>query len=495
MTTTSASEHTLSRIYQDRPDAVSDLFHNLCSSLFVSARSSQSRVEAFLTHDGHQQYLGRRKPAPWAASDSRASEDSGEGTIVRLTNPDDISNYVASSTVLRVYFIRQANSYSTLLISQDLYQTLSDVANIPNSFSEYFLYFGRRESEVEIAPPPSSWRQTGSRAENLYSIRYVDRNNRTDIAETSARWSFRQCAVYSRTDGMRTACTWVFVTLSPKVQTSVTRILRDTAGAQSINPLHIHFIIYKNLVSHWRPYLVALNEEVEQHAAELLGASPDNQGPMSMADSGERQALLILENKVLSCQLAISATMDDIGSWIDAVPELVKSSDGYTDGERLHLRQGFTALASQLKAASLRLEHLRSRLQGITSLVSSFLDLSNGFALQELAKESRAENEEMLKLNNRMHTLAEKTTQDAAAVKVLTILTLIYLPVTVMSNFFSTSFVGTAGDQDHIFVTRDWWILLVTSLPLTALTIYIWWVWSNIQAYARYPWWWRYLLR
>ena len=57
--------------------------------------------------------------------------------------------------------------------------------------------------------------------------------------------------------------------------------------------------------------------------------------------------------------------------------------------------------------------------------LSSLLDLGNGNSLKELAEEARQENTTMRKLT-------EKSTRDAAAVKVLTMITLIYLPVTVV---------------------------------------------------------------
>ena len=58
--------------------------------------------------------------------------------------------------------------------------------------------------------------------------------------------------------------------------------------------------------------------------------------------------------------------------------------------------------------------------------VSDILDLSNSNALKLLAVESARETAVM-------HQLTQKATHDAAAVKVLTILTLIYLPATVIS--------------------------------------------------------------
>ena len=58
--------------------------------------------------------------------------------------------------------------------------------------------------------------------------------------------------------------------------------------------------------------------------------------------------------------------------------------------------------------------------------LSNLLDLGNGYSLKQLAEEARKENLTMRKLT-------EKSTRDAAAVKVLTIITLIYLPATVVS--------------------------------------------------------------
>ena len=65
--------------------------------------------------------------------------------------------------------------------------------------------------------------------------------------------------------------------------------------------------------------------------------------------------------------------------------------------------------------------------------LSSLLDLSSGYSLKELAEEARKENSATRKLT-------EKSTKDAAAVKVLTMITLIYLPATVVSVCLSIYF-------------------------------------------------------
>ena len=58
--------------------------------------------------------------------------------------------------------------------------------------------------------------------------------------------------------------------------------------------------------------------------------------------------------------------------------------------------------------------------------MASFLNLGNGYSLENLAKQAREENQ-------KIGELAAKSSRDAAAVKVLTIMTLVYLPATVVS--------------------------------------------------------------
>lgn len=48
-----------------------------------------------------------------------------------------------------------------------------------------------------------------------------------------------------------------------------------------------------------------------------------------------------------------------------------------------------------------------------------------------------------------------------------------------------------SGRSGHLEVTSNWWILVAVSLPLTIVTLYIWWFWVEKQAHGRYPTWFR----
>lgn len=58
--------------------------------------------------------------------------------------------------------------------------------------------------------------------------------------------------------------------------------------------------------------------------------------------------------------------------------------------------------------------------------MSDLLEYENAFALKNLAEESQNESKSM-------YFLTERSTKDAAAVKILTIITLVYLPTTIVA--------------------------------------------------------------
>ena len=53
---------------------------------------------------------------------------------------------------------------------------------------------------------------------------------------------------------------------------------------------------------------------------------------------------------------------------------------------------------------------------------------------------------------------------------------------------------GDSGRSGHLVVTSNWWVLVAVAVPLTLITLYIWWFCVEKQAYGRYPKWFRMIL-
>ena len=499
---------SLPELYDPTNPATRRVFAECPRSLFSSDQSPSSRVDAYVTSEVRlalerdaetQDYEDNKSPSGIPSDtpqcyDFPSRRELEVGETLTLRTPYAVSQYMELSESFAAFFIRQRNSYAPLAISAGLFDTICRQVGVPGSFRDFVLYFGDRETEVEIASCPVTFKRLGSgpkaRWEVMCNLRFVEHNDRTDICEPTSQWSLRQSSIFCRHEPNGGFTSWVLVTPSPSMEARLSNLWSHATDPTTVTPFRAIWNLFSVTICNLRPYLVAFAIEVDKHSKNVRGTSPDDTGPVRMAKAEERQILLNLDQKLLSAKLAVQATRSDLESLETMCVEL---SQVLHDDSRVELERLVAAFhdgVRQVDYSLLRIEQLQLKLRGVTNLVSSFLELSNGYALQTLTRESKKESENMRKLNERMHDLAEKNAHDSATVTVLTILTLIYLPLTVVSNFFSTSFVGTSPSGKSIFVTEDWWILLVSTLPLTFVTLYIWRVWSQIKADQAYPIWW-----
>ncbi|KAG7007427.1 hypothetical protein G7Y79_00010g029280 [Physcia stellaris] len=79
--------------------------------------------------------------------------------------------------------------------------------------------------------------------------------------------------------------------------------------------------------------------------------------------------------------------------------------------------------------------------------------------------------------------IARDTEDDSASMKIIALFPMLFLPAITVSNFFGlASFSpGPGGSFDS---WRMWCLLVATTLPLTLVTLSIWWLWYPV---SRYP--------
>ena len=385
--------------------------------------------------------------------------------LISIRDVGHLRRYACTKGPPQVFFIRQLNSWSPLSITSSLFETLLKLKQVSPQFKDYIIYMGERRREVEITPPKLRWRgalpcyrsQIPNLVECMYGLRYVELNGRGYPERPTSRWSLRQTVVHYGTSCSELPTSWVFVTLSHAAELRLNEYLSNCAMKSACSAFGVHLLIHDTAIANWRPYLIDVAAEIDQHASSLLGTSPDNQGPIGMQDCVKRPDLLVLDRALLNASVVVKSTIDNVrtlGEFHSYIRNNMEG-EGSCRGESCPF-----IIEEQLR----ELEQILGRRSALPITVVQ---------------------------DGQMRLLTQKSTQDAAAVKVLTILTLIYLPATVVSNFFSTSFVKAAsGDQGHIAVSNDWWIFPAAFVPLTILTLYIWYVWMRIQAYQIHPFWW-----
>ena len=185
----------------------------------------------------------------------------------------------------------------------------------------------------------------------------------------------------------------------------------------------------------------------------------------------DRQRFRLIEDRISDMFAMLDATSQILVSLQEKYHVLFLGHDDVNLSSTRNDTVAFTFQEKIREIAFVRqqLRALNERVKSGVQLLSSLLDLENGRSLNKLAIEARQENAVM-------RALSQKATADASAVKVITIITLIYLPTSVVTNFFSTTFVNSQSNAGgmNVTVANNWWLLVAIAAPLTLLTCVVW---------------------
>ncbi|KAH7063886.1 hypothetical protein BKA63DRAFT_428591 [Paraphoma chrysanthemicola] len=126
------------------------------------------------------------------------------------------------------------------------------------------------------------------------------------------------------------------------------------------------------------------------------------------------------------------------------------------------------------------LRMLRSRTETLIHLLGNRKGLLNGIlqyrsakASESSAKKAEVSANQMAELTLDMHQIAQKTKRETVSMRVITSVTLFFLPATFMATFMSTDILKF-GDSGKKFQLDGLKLYLAVALPLTALTFLAW---------------------
>ena len=74
-------------------------------------------------------------------------------------------------------------------------------------------------------------------------------------------------------------------------------------------------------------------------------------------------------------------------------------------------------------------------------------------------------------------SIARASRDDSSAMKIIAALTMIFLPATAVSGFFGMVFFSNQNGE--VVVTRDLWLFIATTIPITIILIMIWRIWLS----------------
>ncbi|KAF8849338.1 hypothetical protein BDZ45DRAFT_732300 [Acephala macrosclerotiorum] len=409
-------------------------------------------------------------------------DDSERNVVVKNADVRDLAQVKdARERMLRsencdtdqIFTIRQDHSWTTLNISRDVFQGFMNTYNVMPPFWKHMFTFGRKSGENNFQFPHFSRRRTGVMNECAYILRRVELHGREDEDDLGP-WSIRQTAVYYQSgiseedlaSKVQSGSTILLVAPSENVEWQLAQYL-DTVtsdNAMVMNAWDVHRILIADSMRGWMDYMAYLESRLKEQSDRIVcatvGDHEENLSPLTdfVINFDDRQVLKTLEDQVLDLQVILPGMLD-------AIKELLCDSESRNEG----LVSEFREYQREVKMLIERSKTLNDMATSTARLLSDLLSYEEAVSLKKLSYETQMESKSM-------SHLAEKSTKDAAAVKILTVITLIYLPFTIVANFFSTQFVQTQQDG-HLHLATNVWLLAVIAIPLTAITIGLWWTW------------------
>ncbi|PVH91563.1 hypothetical protein DM02DRAFT_704425, partial [Periconia macrospinosa] len=386
---------------------------------------------------------------------------------------------------------------------QEKFKYLVDPCDVFSKFHDYVIGFGYRQRESEVGPPPISFRiqrksefgeceflrkifSPANSPECAYVLRYIEFTNRQDNL-----WSLRQYVVYSKysTDPASSCATWIFLGAFKRAQTALEDNKKRIHDWKKQNPFEIHLMLVDVALKSWREYLIHLHDQTMDLVIFFIKTrfNADELQSKHAQAAKDSQKLKGIEDRVLDAILSLESTTHTLMALTTMFHRLYPSKQGPSDERLEMIALALNDKLEETKYTQKRAEAVLSKICNTRALITVILQLRNGNdmncqieMLQNLEKQGQHE-------NAAMRDLARKASQESTSVKILSVITLIWLPFTVVSSFYSSPF-ALQQEKDGVVkmeYSENCWIFWVLSISLVIISLAIWYICAHYGKYLR----------
>ncbi|PVH83609.1 hypothetical protein DL98DRAFT_569681 [Cadophora sp. DSE1049] len=244
----------------------------------------------------------------------------------------------------------------------------------------------------------------------------------------------------------------------------------EGVNTQCTSPQHSSTPIHPSLSSYLQPGM--LENGIEE---------PLNYEEESFS-SKDIQRLQYLEEKVSGVIMALRSNIEIITQLKEYYMSMIKS-DLLPEESRANFKVDLVQFEKRINFNLADLQSQRSRTEALLknldnwkALLSNLMEYqssSASLASKLLAQKAQSSAERMEMMTKSMHDIAKKTKQDAAAVRIITLVTLVYLPGTFISTLMSTDIVKFQSDT-RMFQQGALQLYLALTIPFTVVTFLVW---------------------
>lgn len=415
-----------------------------------NALPPERTAEIFLAQEDRPQLEATRLYAAKSSADRNAMAFKTE---IELRSSKDILDLKHANDPLQIFTIRQARSWTTLDISFELYTAFTAAFNVFPPFRKCVETFGVKCDEHECEFPGFQSQRTSQLSrvdafECAYVLRRAELHGRT-LSEGQCPWSIRQTAVYhivhrpfSTSPNHPTTgdpqSKFLLISPSKAVERKIERLLGlASSWEEATHYSVIHSVLVTDSIKGWMGYIAWLEQDLKERSDRITFSKLGAVHKDFTFTVEDRQAIKLTEDAVIDLQ-TITSTLLNIVEGLRRHCKLCCNAYCEPWSQETHMctavSEEFHSHLSEVELMIKRAQSVRDRVVSSAQLLSDLLRYEDQRALKELTEQSATENRTML-------SLAEKSTKDAEATKVLTIIGLVYLPTTFVAVRLSNYFV------------------------------------------------------
>ncbi|KAL4742701.1 hypothetical protein BDV11DRAFT_202562 [Aspergillus similis] len=360
---------------------------------------------------------------------------------------------------LRFLSINQRNSWRPLNVTRMMFDEIVDIVGASSNLFELPLSFFQKTIAVEEGFTSAPvLRLSAESLEIIYIIKYAF--DKSPVDKGRDPWVLRQTGVYHKYEFATRSSTWLFLnpTTECRFQDRLKRCLLSPAERSSLqrNPLLIHSMLFGTFFPAWREYLKHLEGRMLPVANTTVAAEIDK--PLRV----NHESLTAVRNTENRC-LALQPIFRSLDKTFDVLHQ-ANAALGESGEIEKHDLQMMKQLLNNYSATVNSYGQAAWSLQSRTSRIAAHITDTLSFKDAYIAKRQ-----------------TEFMLRDSTTVRVITVVTLVYLPATFMATLLGMNSFFEMDDSRNIVISPQFWIYIVCSVPLTAATLCYWWYFQKAK--------------
>ncbi|KAH7307986.1 hypothetical protein B0I35DRAFT_442603 [Stachybotrys elegans] len=347
---------------------------------------------------------------------------------------------------MRVAIIHQAHSWAPLQISEPMLGVFTNWTNAMEDVCHLVDSFRLQRSEVDEAFSVCAWKPQPALHELAYLLSYPEMKGFDD----AFHWVIRKCGLYHQYQLKTKRSTCLFI--APNPQTSWAEKIVHAANLEA-HPLRLHTILFDKSLQNWRWYISNLDHEHHKLASEIM--SFEIEKDLDFVNMYDKLSGLRFVETRLSPAVPILAAhaqvLDKLRQWNRELEAHGEIEPGLASAFVVALDN----LASRVEALERNAKFLLSRIVAPIQMASDTISLKS----QKTAED-----------------MSSRMLLDSVSVRMISIVTLVYLPASFVTSFFGMGFFSIDHDDKSgaRWTAHSIWVYFAVAVPLSALTLAYW---------------------